>query len=130
MTDTDSEIKMELIGKVVRHTKGGIVYCDAEPESGTFSREHNCMKSMKAGDQVIISYSRKPIDEEWFARHRFCPKYELARNPPGEWWDEGKEQVLVEGQLQHYEGFVQTDHYDDAVTLVDINILSHSPISE
>jgi hypothetical protein len=39
----------------------------------------------------------------------------------------GKEQAVVEGILEHFEGTVEGKFYDDAVRLIDAEVLAYSP---
>lgn len=47
----------DFIGDVVRHTEGGVVHCNAEPDGGKVDfGPHNCKGQMKAADGIIIYY--------------------------------------------------------------------------
>ena len=93
---------------------------------------HNCKERMEAGDGVIISYVKDHDrgDEEWYQRFRFCANCDDARRLPEEGRQVGKEQAVVEGTLEHFEGTVEGKFYDDAVRLIDAEVLAYSPESE
>lgn len=123
----------EFIGDVVRHTKGGVVHCNAEPDMGKVNYgPHNCKGQMEAGDGVIIYYvkSHERGDEDWYQQFRFCANCAGARQLPQRGREVGKEQAVVEGVLEHFEGVVEGDFYDDAVRLRDVEVLAYSPVSE
>jgi hypothetical protein len=121
------------IGDVVRHTKRGIVHCNGDPEMGKVSYgPHNCKGQMEAGDNVIIYYVKghDRDEEDWYQRFRFCANCDEARKLPQHGRDAGKEQAVVEGVLEHFEGAVEGEFYDDAVRLRDVEVLAYSPVSE
>jgi|AntRauMinimDraft_3_1070383.scaffolds.fasta_scaffold00619_6 hypothetical protein len=123
----------EFVGDVVRHTKGGVVHCQGHPQMGKVDYgPHNCQESMEAGDGVIIYYVKdhERDDEEWYQRFRFCANCDDARRLPEEGRQVGKEQAVVEGLLEHFEGTVEGKFYDDAVRLIDAEVLAYSPESE
>lgn len=87
---------------------------------------------MEAGDGVLIYYVRdhERNDEEWYQRFRFCANCDDARRRPQEGRQVGKEQAVVEGLLEHFEGTVEGKFYDDAVRLIDAEVLAYSPETE
>lgn len=123
----------EFIGDIVKHTSGGVVHCNAEPEIGKVQYgSHNCKGTMEAGDGVIISYVKDYDrgDEDWYQRFRFCANCNDARRLPQEARQVGKEQAVVEGILEHFEGVVEGRFYEDAVRLQDVEILVYSHETE
>jgi len=121
----------EFIGDVVRHTKGGVVVCDADPDDPTAVAfgPHNCLSKLTAGDEIIVWYVRNQQrgDEEWSQQGRFCPNCKDARQLPGQARTGGVEYVVVEGELEHFEGRVNQHVYDDAVRLNNVNVHAYNP---
>ena len=124
----NGSIREEFIGDVVRHTTGGTVHCNAEPEFGKVLYDHQCLEEMERGDGVIIYYEKDHLrdDEDWFQKFRFCWNCEPARKLPPEGRKRGIEQAVVEGTLEKFEGVVEGKFYDDAVRLTDVNVLHYS----
>jgi len=123
----------EFIGDVIRHTKGGIVHCNAEPDMGKVTYgPHNCKDQMESGDGVIIYYEKnhERPDHEWYQRFRFCANCDDARILTDQARTVGTEQAVVEGTLEHFEGTVEGKFYEDAVRLIDAEVLAYSPETE
>lgn len=123
----------EFIGDVVRHTEGGVVHCNAEPEIGKVEYgSHDCKGEIRAGDGVIIYYVKdhERGEEEWFQRFRFCTNCDDARRLPQGGRHKGQEQAVVEGALEPFEGTVEGKFYEDAVRLIDLEVLAYSPETE
>ena len=123
----------EFIGNVVRHTNGGVVFCDGDPSTGKVTYgPHNCERKMEPGDGVILHYVKdhNRSDEGWFQRFRFCANCDDARTLPEAGRKVGTEQVVVEGLLEQFEGTVEGQFYEDAVRLRDVEIHAYSPVSE
>lgn len=126
-------MREEFIGDVVKHTAGGIVHCDAEPGTGQVDfGPHDCEEQMEAGDGVIIYYVKdhERGDQDWFPRFRVCANCDEAKGLPDDGRHYGKEQVVVEGVLEHFEGVVDGKFREDAVRLQDVEVLAYSPESE
>ncbi len=121
---------MEFIGDVVRHTNGGIVHCNAEPTIGKVDYQHNCQKKMTVGDGVILYYEKERGEDEWIQLYRFCSNCDDARRLPAQGRKHRKEQAVVEGTLEHFEGTVEGHFYEDAVRLVDVHVHHYSPETE
>lgn len=123
----------EFIGDVVRHTNGGIVHCDGEPQMGKVDfGPHNCMDQMRAGDGVILYYEKAHEQGEvnWLQMYRFCANCDDARTLSSQARDVGTEQVVVEGTLEPFKGTVEGEFYEDAVRLIDAEVLAYSPKTE
>ncbi|MCU4754315.1 hypothetical protein OB919_20435 [Halobacteria archaeon AArc-curdl1] len=130
MAKSESELRIEFIGAVVRHTKGGVVHCNAEPTIGKVDYgRHNCQEKMTAGDDVILYYEKEE-GEEWLQLYRFCSNCDDARRLPQQGRKHGTEQAVVEGTLEHFEGTVEGKFYEDAVRLTDVQVHHYSPVTE
>ena len=127
------KMREEFIGDVVRHTKGGVVHCNAEPDMGKVNYgPHNCKDSIEAGDGVIIYYEKdhERPDHEWYQRFRYCSNCDDARTLTDQSRTVGTEQAVVEGTLEQFEGTVEGKFYEDAVRLIDVEVLAYSPETE
>lgn len=123
----------EFIGAVVKHTKGGVVHCQADPDLGKVKLgPHNCISQIEDGDGIIIYYEKdhRRQEEVWFQLYRFCSNCEKARKLTLQARERGKEQTVVEGTLEHFEGIVEGKYYEDAVRLMDVKVLAYSPEHE
>jgi len=133
MSRADDDLRMQFVGDVVRHTKGGVVHCQAEPgmEDIAFG-PHNCKSQMEGGDKVIVYYVKdyEKGDEDWFQMYRFCSNCDDARKLSSQARKQGKEQAVVEGLLEPFEGVVEGDFYEDAVRLTDVEVHAYSPETE
>ncbi len=87
---------------------------------------------MEAGDGVILYYVKdhERDENDWYQRFRFCANCEGARELSQQARDGGKEQAVVEGILEQFEGRVDGKFYDDAVRLRDVEVLAYSPEAE
>jgi hypothetical protein len=133
MDRANEDLRTQFIGDVVRHTEGGVVHCQAEPGMADVDfGPHNCESQMEGGDVVIVYYVKdhERDDEDWLQMYRFCSNCDNARNLSSRAREEGKEQAVVEGTLEPFEGVVEGEFYEDAVRLMDVQMHAYSPESE
>jgi len=133
MIDIHDKLRSEFVGDVIRHTKGGRVFCNANSQSGKVEvGPHGCPTELTAGDAVIVEYEKDHTkgDDDWFEAFRYCTGVDAEEFINSATKRDGVDQVIVEGKLEPFEGIVEGEFYDDAVRLIDVEIVAYSPASE
>ncbi|MFB6284665.1 MAG: hypothetical protein ABEK59_12180 [Halobacteria archaeon] len=131
--DTE-EVKEELIGHAVRQ-KDGEVPCNTNPE--LVDDEYigdSCKGTMKEGDSMVVWFVNEDSlyadDRGWHVKYEFCPGCCEYESFPGGARKEDVDQVLARAELQRTGAYLEGEFSEDALTLVDVEILDRSPENE